>query len=211
MLQGIGFHTSGILIDSPKLATDEDMLNFLAMQPDFRDFNQVSKFGSRCNNCNNYIALAPFPTRLEWAGCIHDCFQSFNVAQVTWHVSYCKNLKTPFTGLQGLESSCSRRWTDWWQQSHNTSSWAAFQRNSFPHSNVIQSECMWHHVTGLLVWSIVILWFTAPSFVWPRYVLGDLFWWMGREQGLNHCVFGSSKPLSPDVSCIISCITVWPV
>ncbi|CAK9004144.1 unnamed protein product [Durusdinium trenchii] len=29
--KGIGFHTSGILIDSPKLATDEDMLNFLAM------------------------------------------------------------------------------------------------------------------------------------------------------------------------------------
>merc|ERR1712032_837737 len=28
---GIGFHTSGILIDSPKLASDEDMLNFLAM------------------------------------------------------------------------------------------------------------------------------------------------------------------------------------
>jgi len=29
--RGIGFHTSGILIDSPKLASDEDMLNFLAM------------------------------------------------------------------------------------------------------------------------------------------------------------------------------------
>lgn len=29
--KGIGFHTSGILIDSPKLATDEDMLNFLTM------------------------------------------------------------------------------------------------------------------------------------------------------------------------------------
>lgn len=29
--KGIGFHTSGILIDSPKLASDEDMLNFLAM------------------------------------------------------------------------------------------------------------------------------------------------------------------------------------
>lgn len=28
---GIGFHMSGILIDAPKLATDEDMLNFLAM------------------------------------------------------------------------------------------------------------------------------------------------------------------------------------
>ena len=153
MSQGIGFHTSGILIDSPKLATDEDMLNFLAMQPDFRGFNQVSEFGSRCNNCNNYIALAPFPTRLEWAGCIHDCFQSFNVAQVTWHVSCCLYLKTPFTGLQGLESNCSRRWTDWWQQSHNTSSWAAFQRNSFPHSNVIQSECMWRDFLCDPLWS----------------------------------------------------------
>ncbi|CAJ1348573.1 unnamed protein product, partial [Effrenium voratum] len=29
--KGIGFHVSGILIDSPKLATDEDMLHFLAM------------------------------------------------------------------------------------------------------------------------------------------------------------------------------------
>jgi len=29
--RGIGFHTGGILIDSPKLATDEDMLNFLEM------------------------------------------------------------------------------------------------------------------------------------------------------------------------------------
>jgi len=29
--KGIGFHVSGILIDAPKLATDEDMLNFLAM------------------------------------------------------------------------------------------------------------------------------------------------------------------------------------
>jgi len=29
--KGIGFHVSGILIDSPKLATDEDMLNFLTM------------------------------------------------------------------------------------------------------------------------------------------------------------------------------------
>merc|ERR1719305_517982 len=29
--KGIGFHMSGILIDSPKLATDEDMLNFLTM------------------------------------------------------------------------------------------------------------------------------------------------------------------------------------
>jgi len=29
--EGIGFHVSGILIDSPKLTTDEDMLNFLEM------------------------------------------------------------------------------------------------------------------------------------------------------------------------------------
>merc|ERR1711988_1638088 len=29
--KGIGFHSGGILIDSPKLATDEDMLHFLAM------------------------------------------------------------------------------------------------------------------------------------------------------------------------------------
>jgi maleate isomerase len=29
--KGIGFHVSGILIDSPKLATDEDMLHFLTM------------------------------------------------------------------------------------------------------------------------------------------------------------------------------------
>mmetsp|Transcript_19371 Transcript_19371/g.42279 ORF Transcript_19371/g.42279 Transcript_19371/m.42279 type:complete len:353 (+) Transcript_19371:77-1135(+) len=29
--KGIGFHVSGILIDSPKLTTDEDMLNFLEM------------------------------------------------------------------------------------------------------------------------------------------------------------------------------------
>lgn len=29
--RGIGFHTSGILIDAPKLATDEDMLHFLTM------------------------------------------------------------------------------------------------------------------------------------------------------------------------------------
>jgi len=29
--KGIGFHMSGILIDAPKLATDEDMLNFLTM------------------------------------------------------------------------------------------------------------------------------------------------------------------------------------
>jgi maleate isomerase len=29
--KGIGFHVSGILIDAPKLATDEDMLNFLTM------------------------------------------------------------------------------------------------------------------------------------------------------------------------------------
>lgn len=29
--KGIGFHMSGILIDSPKLATDEDMLHFLTM------------------------------------------------------------------------------------------------------------------------------------------------------------------------------------
>jgi len=31
LLRGIGFHTGNILIDSPKLATDEDMLNFLTM------------------------------------------------------------------------------------------------------------------------------------------------------------------------------------
>ena len=29
-VQGVGFHMSGILIDSPKLVTDEDMLEFLA-------------------------------------------------------------------------------------------------------------------------------------------------------------------------------------
>lgn len=29
--KGIGFHVSGILIDAPRLATDEDMLNFLTM------------------------------------------------------------------------------------------------------------------------------------------------------------------------------------
>ena len=36
--QGIGFHMSGILIDSPKLATDEDMLHFLQLWPGIQTF-----------------------------------------------------------------------------------------------------------------------------------------------------------------------------